>query len=114
MKKAGSRSSPLLVSQWAEAEAEAEARNTRSRREGGGFGMSGRPAGAFIVKDSHAWEPAINVNHIFSVVGCVVGATCSADGACSAPGVTPLESSVRVDESEQSTLGPGHDHRWQC
>lgn len=41
--------------------------------EGGGFGMSGRPAGVYLIKDDQVrWEPAIDVNHIVSVVGLVV------------------------------------------
>lgn len=37
---------------------------------GGGFGMIGRPAGAFVVKDGHVdWRPAIDLNRIVAVVG---------------------------------------------
>jgi uncharacterized spore protein YtfJ len=40
--------------------------------EGGGFGVRGRPAGAYVLKDGHVrWEPAIDVNRIVAVVGVV-------------------------------------------
>jgi uncharacterized spore protein YtfJ len=41
--------------------------------EGGGFGMIGRPAGAFVVKDGHVdWRPAIDLNRIVGMVGLAV------------------------------------------
>lgn len=41
--------------------------------EGGGFGMGGRPAGAFVVKDGQvAWRPAVDPNRIFLTMGIVV------------------------------------------
>jgi len=41
--------------------------------EGGGFGMIGRPAGAFVVKDGQVdWRPAIDPNRIVAMVGLVV------------------------------------------
>jgi len=40
--------------------------------EGGGFGMSGRPAGAFVIKgDEVAWHPAVDPNRIVTVAGVV-------------------------------------------
>jgi uncharacterized spore protein YtfJ len=40
--------------------------------EGGGFGMSGRPAGAFVIKDGQVtWRPAVDPNRIFLVMGLV-------------------------------------------
>ena len=40
---------------------------------GGGFGMSGRPAGAFVIKDGQVdWRPAVDPNRIVVVVGMVV------------------------------------------
>lgn len=40
--------------------------------EGGGIGMSGRPAGAYVVKDgSVTWRPAVDVNRMFAVIGLV-------------------------------------------
>ena len=41
--------------------------------EGGGFGMSARPAGAYILKDGKFWwRPAVDVNRLFATVGAVV------------------------------------------
>lgn len=41
--------------------------------EGGGFGMAGRPAGAFVVKDGElTWRPAVDVNRVLTIVGLVV------------------------------------------
>jgi uncharacterized spore protein YtfJ len=40
---------------------------------GAGLGMSGRPAGAFIIKDGQvSWRPALDPNRIVTVVGLVV------------------------------------------
>jgi uncharacterized spore protein YtfJ len=40
--------------------------------EGGGFGMGGRPAGAFVIKDGQVtWRPAVDPNRIFVVLGLV-------------------------------------------
>jgi len=41
--------------------------------EGGGFGMTGRPAGAYVVRNGQAsWLPAVDVNKVVGVVGMVV------------------------------------------
>jgi uncharacterized spore protein YtfJ len=41
--------------------------------EGGGFGMTARPAGAYIVKDGQvSWRPAIDLNRLVGVVGAVL------------------------------------------
>jgi len=41
--------------------------------EGGGFGMSGRPSGAYIVRNGQvSWLPAVDVNKVIGVVGMVV------------------------------------------
>ena len=41
--------------------------------EGGGFGMMGRPAGAYVIKDARvSWRPAIDPNRILVWVGLVV------------------------------------------
>src|SRR5664279_5374515 len=41
--------------------------------EGGGFGMTGKPAGAYIVKDGKVkWLPAVDPNRIFLMVGMAV------------------------------------------
>jgi len=40
--------------------------------EGGGFGISGRPAGAYVIKGDHvSWRPAVDPNRIITVVGLV-------------------------------------------
>ena len=40
--------------------------------EGGGFGIQGRPVGAYVVKDGQvSWRPAVDPNRIVSVVGLV-------------------------------------------
>ncbi len=40
--------------------------------EGGGFGVSARPVGAFVFKDGEAtWKPAIDVTRIVVVCGLV-------------------------------------------
>lgn len=40
--------------------------------EGGGIGMSARPAGAYVVKDgSVIWRPAVDVNRMVAVLGMV-------------------------------------------
>jgi uncharacterized spore protein YtfJ len=39
--------------------------------EGGGFGMNGRPAGAFVIRDGNVtWRPAVDPNTV--IVGLVV------------------------------------------
>src|SRR6476659_2920584 len=40
--------------------------------EVGGFGISGRPAGAYVIKGDHvSWRPAVDPNRIITVVGLV-------------------------------------------
>lgn len=40
---------------------------------GGGFGVSGRPVGAFVIKDGHvSWRPAVDPNRIVAIVGVAV------------------------------------------
>jgi uncharacterized spore protein YtfJ len=40
--------------------------------EGGGFGMSARPAGVYVIKDgSVRWRPAVDVNRLLATVGAV-------------------------------------------
>jgi len=40
--------------------------------EGGGFGVSARPAGAYVVKDGRVrWRPAVDVNRLFATIGAV-------------------------------------------
>ncbi|MGH3331481.1 MAG: spore germination protein GerW family protein, partial [Nocardioidaceae bacterium] len=41
--------------------------------EGGGFGMTGRPAGAYVIKDGQvSWRPAVDPNRIIAVLGFVI------------------------------------------
>lgn len=41
--------------------------------EGGGFGVSGRPAGAYVIKDGQvSWRPALDPNRIITTLGMVV------------------------------------------
>jgi uncharacterized spore protein YtfJ len=40
--------------------------------EGGGFGVSARPAGAYVIKDGRVrWRPAVDVNRLFATIGAV-------------------------------------------
>jgi uncharacterized spore protein YtfJ len=40
--------------------------------EGGGLGVSARPAGAYVIKDGRVWwRPAVDVNRLFATVGAV-------------------------------------------
>ena len=42
---------------------------------GGGFGVSGRPAGAYVIRNGDAtWRPAVAPNRIIGVVGLVLAA----------------------------------------
>jgi uncharacterized spore protein YtfJ len=44
--------------------------------DGGGFGMTARPSGAFVITDGAVrWEPAVDVNRVVGTVGAVVVAT---------------------------------------
>jgi uncharacterized spore protein YtfJ len=41
--------------------------------EGGGFGVTGRPAGAYVVKDGQVkWLPAVDPNRLFLTIGAIV------------------------------------------
>ncbi|HET7799466.1 MAG TPA: hypothetical protein VFL38_03535 [Humibacillus xanthopallidus] len=43
-----------------------------SNGEGGGFGMGGRPAGAFVIKDGEVtWRPAVDPNRVLLIAGMV-------------------------------------------
>jgi len=42
---------------------------------GGGFGVSGRPAGAYVIRNGNVtWRPAVDPNRIIGVVGLVLAA----------------------------------------
>ena len=41
--------------------------------EGGGFGLQGRPSGAYVIRDGEvSWRPAIDVNRIAPILGAVL------------------------------------------
>jgi uncharacterized spore protein YtfJ len=41
--------------------------------EGGGFGLSARPSGAYVIKGGEVrWRPAVDVNRLVSTVGAVL------------------------------------------
>jgi uncharacterized spore protein YtfJ len=41
--------------------------------EGGGFGLTARPAGAYVIKDGEVrWRPAFDLNRTIGIVGAVV------------------------------------------
>lgn len=41
---------------------------------GEGFGVGGRPAGAFVVRDGRVtWQPAVDPNRVIAVIGAVLG-----------------------------------------
>jgi uncharacterized spore protein YtfJ len=47
--------------------------NEGQEGEGGGFGLRGRPTGAYVIKDGQVqWVPAVDVNRIFFGVCAVV------------------------------------------
>jgi uncharacterized spore protein YtfJ len=38
--------------------------------EGGGFGLIGRPAGAYVIKDGKVtWRPAVDLNRMAGIIG---------------------------------------------
>jgi uncharacterized spore protein YtfJ len=40
--------------------------------EGGGFGLTAKPTGAYVIKDGKVrWEPAVDVNRLIATVGAV-------------------------------------------
>jgi len=46
---------------------------TRGDGEGGGIGMAGRPAGAFVIKgDQVTWRPAVDANRVMTMAALVV------------------------------------------
>src|SRR6266545_877716 len=49
-----------------------EAPNSRGRGGGGGFGLSVRPAGAYVINNGEVtWQPAVDVNRVVAVGGAV-------------------------------------------
>ena len=46
---------------------------THGDGEGGGFGMTGRPAGAFVIRGARVqWQPAVDPNRVVAVIGVVL------------------------------------------
>jgi len=46
---------------------------TGQEGEGGGFGMTGRPSGAYVLRNGEvSWRPAVDVNKVIGVIGMVV------------------------------------------
>jgi uncharacterized spore protein YtfJ len=46
--------------------------NERGEGEGGGFGVSARPAGAFVIRNGKVrWRPAVDVNRLAMIAGAV-------------------------------------------
>lgn len=40
--------------------------------QGGGFGVAGKPAGAYVIKDGRVtWRPAVDPNRVIMTLGCV-------------------------------------------
>jgi uncharacterized spore protein YtfJ len=40
--------------------------------EGGGFGLSAKPVGAYVIKDGKLrWEPAVDVNRLLATAGAI-------------------------------------------
>ncbi|WIV53862.1 spore germination protein GerW family protein [Amycolatopsis nalaikhensis] len=40
--------------------------------EGGGFGLSAKPVGAYVIKDGKLrWEPAVDVNRLLAALGAI-------------------------------------------
>ena len=40
--------------------------------EGGGFGLTARPAGAYVIKDGQvSWRPAVDVNRLITTIGAI-------------------------------------------
>ena len=41
--------------------------------EGGGFGLAGRPAGAYVIRNGELkWQPAVDPNRLFAIIGMVL------------------------------------------
>ena len=41
--------------------------------EGGGFGLGGRPAGAYVIRNGEvSWQPALDPNRMMAVIGMVL------------------------------------------
>ena len=44
----------------------------RGEGEGGGFGMAGRPAGAYVIKNGEVtWRPAVDPNRVLRLLGVI-------------------------------------------
>jgi uncharacterized spore protein YtfJ len=61
---------------------------------GGGFGVSARPAGAFVIRNGDAtWRPAVDPNRVVLVLGAVVVAW-----LLSRPRLVRARAAVRLDD----------------
>ncbi|WP_225440181.1 sporulation protein [Amycolatopsis eburnea] len=60
-----------------------DSRDAKGRSgEGGEFGLSAKPAGAYVIKDGKLrWEPAADVNRLLSTLGAVAGRAFHGDPA---------------------------------
>lgn len=46
--------------------------NEETQGDGAGFGVGARPVGAYVIKDGRlTWRPAIDVNRLITMAGCV-------------------------------------------
>ncbi|MCV2488155.1 hypothetical protein OF117_02155 [Geodermatophilus sp. YIM 151500] len=71
---------------------------TGQEGEGGGFGMGGRPAGAYVIEDgSVRWMPAVDPARMLTVLGAVV--------------VAVVLSRARVETTRALAAGAGPRHR---
>jgi uncharacterized spore protein YtfJ len=44
----------------------------QGKGEGGGFGLSARPAGAYVIRNGDVtWQPAVDVNRLVAIAGAV-------------------------------------------
>ncbi|EME55123.1 spore germination protein GerW family protein [Amycolatopsis decaplanina] len=50
-----------------------DSRDAKGRSgEGGGFGLSAKPVGAYVIKDGELrWEPAVDVNRLLATLGMI-------------------------------------------
>lgn len=50
--------------------------------EGGGFGVTARPAGAYVIRAGKVtWRPAVDVNRLIATIGLVIARRCSPEPA---------------------------------
>jgi uncharacterized spore protein YtfJ len=50
-----------------------ESQQGQDKGSGGGFGLSARPAGAYIIREGQVtWQPAVDVNRLVAIGGAVI------------------------------------------